>query len=55
MIPWLAGVLVAVVSISVVLLAMRSGRPRPVDPDVVPVETAGDRSFLKSLELYGRH
>jgi hypothetical protein len=56
--PWVAGAIVAVVALAVLLAVMHAGRPTPVEaesgtPDETDVST--NRSFLKQLELYGRH
>jgi hypothetical protein len=55
--PWVAAI-VAVVALAVLLAVMHAGRPTPVEaesgtPDETDVLT--NRSFLKQLELYGRH
>jgi len=56
--PWVAGAIVAVVALAVLLVVMHAGRPTREDTEAdTPDETAvpTNCSFLKQMELYGRH
>jgi hypothetical protein len=56
--PWVAGAIVAVAALALLLVVMHAGQPAHEDtegdtPDEAALLT--NRSFLKQMELYGRH
>lgn len=56
--PWVVGAIVAAAVLVVLLTVMHAGRPTLEDAEgATPDDTAllTNRSFLKQMELYGRH